>query len=152
MFILDSLMVSGLRWVLETVSTAAESEMNDDTALRERLLEAEMRRELGEISDEEFAGLEADLLERIREIKERREGSGPIAFGGQPMSTEDRTVQVEATVSGDFHEPSRDTAVTRSEVIEPATRRDVFHRSRASRPRTSRPSRASTRRHRRRTS
>jgi len=58
MFILDSLMISGISWTLRTVVTAAEAEMNDDTALREALLEAEMRREIGEISDEEFAGLE----------------------------------------------------------------------------------------------
>ena len=61
-FILDSLMISGLKWVMNTVVTAAEAEMNDDTALREQLLEAEMRREMGEISDEEFEDLEADLL------------------------------------------------------------------------------------------
>ncbi len=54
MFILDSLFMSGFRWVLNTVVTAAETEMNDDTSLREQLLAAEMRRELGEISDEEF--------------------------------------------------------------------------------------------------
>ena len=109
MFILDSLMVSGLRWVMNTVVTAAEAEMNDDTALREQLLEAEMRREMGEISDEAFAELEADLLTRIREIKERREGgSGPLALGGaQPMeSTGDRRFHVEADVSGDFHDPA----------------------------------------------
>jgi hypothetical protein len=56
-FILDSLMVSGLKWVMKTVVTAAEAEMNDDTALREQLLEAEMRREMGEISDDEFEEL-----------------------------------------------------------------------------------------------
>ena len=55
MFLLDSLMIAGIRWALETTITAAEAEMNDDTALREQLLEAEMRREMGEISDEEFA-------------------------------------------------------------------------------------------------
>ena len=106
MFILDSLMISGLRWVLNTVHTAAETEMNDDTALRERLLEAEMRREMGEISDEEFADLEADLLARIRDIKARREGGeGPIAFGQPVAATRDSAFQVEATIAGDFHEP-----------------------------------------------
>jgi len=55
-------MISGLRWVLDTVHTAADAELNDDTALREQLLEAEMRREMGEISDEEFGEIEADLL------------------------------------------------------------------------------------------
>ena len=107
MFILDSLMISGIRWALETVVKAAEAEMNDDTALREQLLEAEMRREMGEISDEEFEEIEADLLGRIREIKERREGAGPLSMGGaQPMeTTADTTFQVEASVSGDFHSP-----------------------------------------------
>ena len=82
MFLLDSLMISGIQWTLKTVIAAAEAEMNDDSALRDRLLEAEMQREMGEISDDEFAEIEADLLQAIREIKERREGgSGAFAFG-----------------------------------------------------------------------
>lgn len=101
-------MISGLKWVMNTVVTAAEAEMNDDTALREQLLDAEMRRELGELSDQEFGDLEADLLTRIREIKERREGgSGPLSMGAQPIeTTADSRFQVEASVSGDFHEPA----------------------------------------------
>jgi hypothetical protein len=108
MFILDSLFLSGFRWVLDTVATAADAELNDDTALREQLLAAEMQREMGELSDEEFARLEADLLARIREIKTRREGgSGPIAFSaGAGQESEDPGFSVEATVSGDFHEPA----------------------------------------------
>jgi hypothetical protein len=108
MFILDSLMIAGIRWALETTLTAAEAEMNDDTALREQLLAAEMSREMGEISDADFTEIEADLLARIREIKERREGgSGPLAFGsGEPLeSSEDSRFQIEASVSGDFHDP-----------------------------------------------
>jgi hypothetical protein len=106
MFLLDSLMISGIRWAIETVVTAAEAEMNDDTVLREQLLEAEMRREMGEISDDEFAGIEGDLLARIREIKERREGgSGPLAFGeGEPIEAlPDSRFEVVASVEGDFY-------------------------------------------------
>ena len=109
MFILDSLMISGLRWVMNTVVTAADAEMNDDTALREQLLDAEMRREMGEISDDEFAEIEADLLARIREIKQRRDGgTGPLTMSGaEPIETsEDSRFQVEASISGDFHEPA----------------------------------------------
>src|SRR3954470_19718290 len=98
MFLLDSLMIAGIRWALETTITAAEAEMNDDTALREQLLEMEMRREMGEISDDEFAEVEADLLGRIREIKQRREGgSGPLGFSGaQALETsEDSRFQIE---------------------------------------------------------
>ena len=106
MFLLDSLLISGIRWALETTVTAAEAEMNDDTVLREQLLEAEMRRELGEISDDDFAAIETDLLQRIREIKNRRDGGGALKFGAQAGDREaGATYQVEAEVSGDFHEP-----------------------------------------------
>jgi hypothetical protein len=117
MFILDSLMISGIRWALETALTAAEAEMNDDSVLREQLLEAEMRREMGEIDDDEFRAIEADLLARIREIKERREGSGPIEFGAQPLeAASGDQFTVEASVSGDFHEAA---VAPHTTVIEP---------------------------------
>ena len=95
-------------WVLNTLTTAAEAEMNDDTALREQLLDAEMRREMGEISDQEFETIEADLLARIREIKGRREGgAGPLSMGSQPIeATGESRFQIEASVSGDFHDPA----------------------------------------------
>jgi Gas vesicle protein G len=109
MFLLDSLLIDGISWTLRTVVTAAEAEMNDDTALREQLLAAEMQRELGEITDEEFADIERDLLTRIRDIKERRDGgSGPLEFAaGTPIETDDESrFQIEATVSGEFHDPA----------------------------------------------
>lgn len=95
-----------IAWVFRTVATAAEAEMNDDSVLREQLLEAEMRREMGEITDDEFAEVEADLLQRIREIKERREGgAGPLEFGAEAVEKgDDERFQIEATLSGDFHE------------------------------------------------
>src|SRR4051812_31151512 len=109
MFILDSLMISGISWALNTALTAAEAEMNDDSALREQLLAAEMQREMGEITDDDFAEIERETRARIGEIKERREGGwGPRAFGeGEPIGTsEDSRFQIEATVSGDFHDPA----------------------------------------------
>src|ERR1043166_4431390 len=121
MFILDSLMISGIRWVLDTTLTAAVAEMNDDGVLREQLLEAEMRREMGELSDEAFAALEADLLARIREIKERREGAGPLAFGAEPIeASPEGGFQIEASVSGDFHDPAAAPHTTVIEHTPPA--------------------------------
>jgi hypothetical protein len=75
MFILDTLLIGSLRFVLDKVIAAAEAEMQDDTALRERLLEAQMQLELGEISDEEFADIEQDVLAAIREIKGQQQGA-----------------------------------------------------------------------------
>jgi hypothetical protein len=74
-FILDTLLIGSLRFVLDKVVAAAEAEMQDDSALREQLLEAQMQLELGEISDEEFAETERDILARIREIKGRPAGA-----------------------------------------------------------------------------
>jgi hypothetical protein len=122
MFLLDSLLIDGISWTLRTVVTAADAEMNDDTALREQLLAAEMQRELGEITDEEFADIERDLLTRIREIKERREGgSGPLELGaGTPIETDAEShFQIEATVSGDFHEPADAPHTTIVEQVPP---------------------------------
>ena len=53
--ILDSLLIGGITFVLDKVAAGGRAEMNDDTALREELLAAQMRLELGEISEEEFA-------------------------------------------------------------------------------------------------
>ena len=88
MFILDSLLIGSIRFVLDKVVAAAETELNDDSTLRERLLEAQMRLELGEISEEEFAAIERDVLIAIREIKGRQQG--PIS-----MSPDDKITGVD---------------------------------------------------------
>ena len=75
MFILDSLLVGSLRFVLDKIVAAAEAELDDDSSLRERLLEAQMQLELGEISESAFAEIERDVLARIREIKRSRPGA-----------------------------------------------------------------------------
>jgi hypothetical protein len=87
MFILDSLLVGSLRFVLDKIVAAAEAESTDDSSLRERLLEAQMQHELGEIGDAEFATIEADLLARIREIK-----GGKTAL---TLSPEDRVTGID---------------------------------------------------------
>jgi hypothetical protein len=78
MFILDTLLIGSLRFVLDKVVQAAEAEMRDDSALRDQLLEAQMKLELGEITDEEFADIERDIIAAIREIKGRQQG--PISM------------------------------------------------------------------------
>jgi hypothetical protein len=88
LFILDTLLIGSLRFVLDKVVAAAEAEMQDDTALREQLLEAQMQLELGEISDEQFGAIERDILARIREIK----GQQPGAIS---MSPDDKVSGVE---------------------------------------------------------
>ena len=99
MFLLDSLMISGISWTLRTVVTAAEAEMNDDTALREQLLAAQMRVELGEMSQHEFEELEADIVARLREIRDRRQGAGAATLSPK----EYKITGIDATFEGDEH-------------------------------------------------
>jgi len=84
-FILDSLLVGSLRFVLDKVVQAAEAEAQDDSALRDQLLEAQMRLELGEITEEEFVEIERDVIAAIRAIKGGRQG--PISMSPQDKIT-----------------------------------------------------------------
>jgi hypothetical protein len=72
--ILDTLLLGGIRFVLGKIADAVDAEMSDDTVWREELLAAQMRLELGEITEAEFAPIERELLRRIREIRERQQG------------------------------------------------------------------------------
>lgn len=83
MFLVDAMMVSGLRWILQTVADAAEAALDDEGPLREGLLAVAVRFEAGEISAEEFAQAEEEILARLREIRARRgEDRAPIALAG----------------------------------------------------------------------
>lgn len=96
MLIIDSLLIGGIRFVLDKLAAAVETELNDDSALREHLLAAQMRLELGELSEDDFAELEADILARLREIRDRRQGSGPTN-----LSPQDYTITgIDATFEG----------------------------------------------------
>jgi Gas vesicle protein G len=99
MFILDSLLVGGLRFVFDKIAAAVDTELNDDTALREQLLAAQMRVELGELSQEEFDEIEAEILARLREIRDRRQGAGPASFSPEDY----RITGIDATFEGDEH-------------------------------------------------
>ena len=107
MIILDTLLLGGLRFVLEKLAAAVEAELDDDDALREELLAAQMRLELGEIDDAEFHRIEADLLRQIGEIRERRRGEAP-----PPGSL--RVTGAEVTFEGDGREGRAGDGKTRA--------------------------------------
>ena len=80
LIILDTLLVGGIRFVLDKLAAAVETELNDDTALREQLLAAE-------------------ILARLREIRERRQGDAATS-----LSPADYKVSgVDASFEGDEH-------------------------------------------------
>ena len=95
MFILDSFLI----FVLDKVAAVVDGQLHDDTALREQLMTAQMRLELGEISQDEFAALESEILARLRDIRERRQGVEPLS----PATSDMKVTGVEATFEGDEH-------------------------------------------------
>ena len=94
MIILDSLIMGGIRFVLNQVATAVDNEMNDEGGLREQLLAAQMQLELGEIDDDDFVAIESEVMARLREIREAREG------GAMSVSGDSRVVGVDVTFGG----------------------------------------------------
>ena len=96
MFIIDSLLVGGIRFVLDKVASAVDAEMNDEGSLKEELLAAQMQLELGEMDEEEFVELERDILARLREVRqEQATGAVSLSDGG---------VTVDITFRGDEDE------------------------------------------------
>jgi Gas vesicle protein G len=67
-FILDSLLVGGLRFVLQKVADVADSELNDPERWRALLLESQLAYESGDITADELAVREREILARLREL------------------------------------------------------------------------------------
>jgi hypothetical protein len=97
--ILDTLLIGGIKFVLRRIAETVDAQLNDVDAIREELLAAQMRLELGEITEAEFSALEADILGRLREIRERQRGPAPAPG-------EMRVTGIEATTFAD--EPDDD--------------------------------------------
>lgn len=65
--------VSGVRWVMKQIQTMADNELLNDQVWKERLIELQMKLELGEISEQDYVAEEAIIFQRLREIRQARE-------------------------------------------------------------------------------
>ena len=74
--------VAGIRWSLGKVQRVVEEELVDDAPVKQELMELQMLLELGDIDDEEYGRREADLMRRLREVREWRERLGMATAGG----------------------------------------------------------------------
>jgi hypothetical protein len=75
MFLIDDLLLSpliGLKFILAQIEKVVDRELNDETLIKEQLLELQMLLELDEISDDDYRLREQDLFARLRAIKERQ--------------------------------------------------------------------------------
>jgi hypothetical protein len=92
--ILDKMLIGGIKFVLTRIASAVDAEMNSEEGLREELLAAQMKLELGDIDEDEFAKIETALLTRMREIRAAR--------GESEASPSNRRVTgIEASVHGE---------------------------------------------------
>jgi len=73
--------VSGFRFILQQLLEMAERELIDEDRIREDLLLLQVRLDEGEITEEEYAVQEADIIARLRAARAYRQQAGG---GGSP--------------------------------------------------------------------
>ena len=93
MFILDTLLINGLKFTLDKIATVVDQELDNPEHLHQQLMEAQLDLEEGRIDEGTFAQIEADVLARIREMK-ASEPTGGIADAS-------RFEDIEIEVGGD---------------------------------------------------
>lgn len=106
MFLLDDLLlapVSGFKFILNQIQKMADQELNDDTVIKEQLLELQMRLELEEISDEEYQEREAELFARLRALKTRQ--LELLHQAGATAESSSFVIETGGDDQGDFWEP-----------------------------------------------
>jgi hypothetical protein len=79
-FILDDILLlpikgplAGFRWIMTTIQKMADEELMDDQPWKERLIELQMKLEVGEINEEDYTREEAIVFQALRDIRARRE-------------------------------------------------------------------------------
>jgi hypothetical protein len=74
--------VWGTRWTLEKVDRVVREELTDDTPIKEELMQLQLQLEMGEIDDAEYVKREAEVMQRLRAVREWREKYGMSTSGG----------------------------------------------------------------------
>ncbi len=85
--------VAGIKWTLGKVQRVVEDELVDDTPIKEELMELNMRSELGEIDDAQYAAEEALLMQKLRDVRHWREQFGMSTSGGPVRVARDDSTQ-----------------------------------------------------------
>jgi hypothetical protein len=74
--------VWGTKWTLDKVDRVVREELTDDTPIKEDLMALQLKLEMGEIDDNEYVRREAEIMQRLREVREWRERFGMATSGG----------------------------------------------------------------------
>ncbi len=86
--------VWGTKWTLEKVDRVVREQLTDDTPIKEDLMALHLQLEMGEIDDAEYVRREAEIMERLREVREWRERfgmstAGPVRVAGSEDDAEE---------------------------------------------------------------
>jgi hypothetical protein len=76
MFIIDDLLIGGIRFVLDKVATVVDQEMNNPETYHQRLMQAQMDFEEGRIDEATLATIEEDVVARLRELRDSEQIGG----------------------------------------------------------------------------
>lgn len=74
--------VAGIKWSLGKVMDVVEEELTDDQPVKQDLMALQMKLEIGEIDDDEYVRQEAEIMARLREVRDWREKLGKSVSGG----------------------------------------------------------------------
>src|SRR6476620_7450907 len=74
--------VAGIKWSLGKVQQVVEEELTDDSSVKQDLMQLQLQLELGEVDDAEYSVREAQIMQRLREVREWRERLGKGVSGG----------------------------------------------------------------------
>ena len=64
--------LKGVMWLAAMLQERAEGEMYNEDAVRGRLMELELRLDMGEMTEDEDQAAEDELVAQLAEIRERR--------------------------------------------------------------------------------
>ena len=105
MFLIDDLLlapVNGFKFIMKQIQQLADKELNDESVIKEQLLELQMRLELEEISEDDYAEAERELFARLRAIKARQlEALSQV----HTADTSSMVVEAGGDEEGGFYEP-----------------------------------------------
>jgi hypothetical protein len=65
--------IKGFIWLAETLKERAEGELYNEDAVRARLMELELKLDMGEITEEEYQTAEDELVDLLVVIRARRD-------------------------------------------------------------------------------
>src|SRR5919202_1662436 len=102
-----TLPVAGMKFVFQQVADLADAELNDESTVHEQLLLLQVQLEDGDIDEDEYLEREAELMQRLRDIKARKRAQQQQEYELPPEAEADVTVRRRFVVETPFDDDER---------------------------------------------